>query len=103
MNTIIFRMRIKEGKEEAALEQLRKMASAVEANEPGALAYIAHRTLDDPNEVVFFELYEDDAAFKLHGETPHMAEMRASVPELFDLSQVKMERLDRVGGFSRQS
>lgn len=103
MITVIFRMKIKDGKEEAALAQLRKMTAAVEENESDAAAYIAHRSQDDANEVVFFEMYKDDAAFKAHSETPHMAEMRASIAELFDLSQMKLERLDRVAGFSRPS
>ncbi len=101
MVSIIFRMKIKEGKEEEALAELRKMTDAVEANEPGTLAYLFLRSQEDPSEVVLFESYADDAAFQNHMQTPHMGEMRANLPELFDTSQIKVERLDRVGGFAR--
>jgi quinol monooxygenase YgiN len=101
MVTIIFRMRLKEGKEEEGLERLRKMADSVQEQEPGALAYLCHRSQDDPSEIVFFEMYADDDAFQAHGQTPHMGEMRASFSELFDLSQVKIERLDQIAGFAR--
>ena len=101
MVTIIFRMRLKEGKEEEGLEQLRKMAESVQAQEAGALAYLCHRSQDDPSEIVFFEKYADDAAFQAHAQTDHMGEMRASFSELFDPSQVKIERLDQIAGFAR--
>jgi quinol monooxygenase YgiN len=99
--TVIARFRIKEGKEEEALERLRAMAAAVEANEPGALAYVCHRAIDDPAEVIFFEVYKDDEAFGGHMQTPHMGEMRAAFGEVFDPTQLKIERLERVGGFAR--
>jgi quinol monooxygenase YgiN len=73
----------------------------VQEQEPGALAYLCHRSQDDPSEIVFFEMYADDDAFQAHGQTPHMGEMRASFSELFDLSQVKIERLDQIAGFAR--
>jgi quinol monooxygenase YgiN len=101
MVTIIARFKVQAGKEEEALEQLRKMADSVQAQEPGALAYLCHRSQDNPSEIVFFEMYADDAAFQAHAQTPHMGEMRASFSEFFDLSQVKIERLDQIAGFAR--
>lgn len=101
MVTIIARFKVQAGKEDEALERLRKMVEAVQAEEPGALAYICHRSQEDPSEIVFFEVYADDAAFQAHGQTPHMGEMRASFAQLFDPSQVKIERLERVAGFAR--
>ena len=103
MITIIARFKVQAGKEEKALEQLRKMVSSVQAQEAGALAYLCHRSQDDPSEIVFFEMYADDAAFQAHGQTAHMGELRASFGELFDLSQVKIERLDQIAGFARGS
>ena len=101
MITIIFRTKIKEGKEEEALAELRKMADAVKAEEPGVVAYLCHRSQADPSEIIFFETYDDDEAFQAHSKTPHMGEMRAGFGELFDLSQVKVERLDQIAGFVR--
>jgi len=103
MVTIIFRMKIKDGKEDEALDRLRKMCDAVEANELKTLAYVFHQAKDNPSEVVLFEHYVDDEALQAHMRTPHMGELRASLDEFFDLSQVKAERLERVGGFVRAS
>lgn len=101
MITIIFRMKMQEGKEEEALAGLRKMTEAVEAEEPNAAAYLFMRPQDDPLEVVLFESYADDAAFKNHMQTPHMAAFRDKLADLFDTSHIKVDRLDRVSGFVR--
>ena len=101
MVIVIFRAKMQSGKEEEALGRVRSMVEAVQAHEPGALAYICHRSKDDPSEIVFYEAYADDAAFQAHMQTPHMGELRAAFGELFDTSQVKLERLDEVAGFMR--
>lgn len=101
MVTVIFRAKMQPGKEDTALAALKKMCEAVEAQEPKALTYLFHRSQDDPSQVVLFESYEDDGALESHMQTPHMNEMRSSFAELFDMSQVGAERVDRVAGFSR--
>lgn len=101
MVAVIFRVKMKPGKEEEALAQFRQMVESVEKNEPGTLVYAFHRLQDDPSEIVFWEAYADDAAFKNHMSTPHMGAMRAAFGELFDTTTVKLERLDRVAGFAR--
>lgn len=101
MITVIFRVRMKPGKEDGAIAAFRKMVESVQAQEPDTLLYAFHRRQDDPSEIVFWESYADDAAFQTHMGTPHMGEMRAAFGELFDTSTVKLERLDRVAGFAR--
>jgi quinol monooxygenase YgiN len=101
MVTVIFRAKMKAGKEDEALAKMRGMVENVQANEPGALVYAFHRLQDDPSELVFWEAYADDEAFKAHMGTPHMGEMRAAFAELFDPTTVKLERLERVAGFVR--
>ena len=101
MVSVIFRAKMKVGKEDEALAKMRGMAEQVQANEPGALVYTFHRLQDDPSEIVFWEAYADDDAFKAHMGTPHMSEMRTFFPELFDPTTVKLERLERVAGFVR--
>ena len=101
MNTIIARLTMQDGKEEEALAHLRKMGDAVQANEPGALAYAIHRSLENPSEIVFVEVYTDDAALQSHGQTAHMGEFRAAFAEIFDAPKTKIERLERIGGFVR--
>lgn len=101
MNTIIARIKIKDGKEDEALAALTKMAEGVRAKEPGTLAYMIHRSANDPSEIVFFELYSDDAAAAAHSQGESMKEFQSGFADLFDVSQVKIERLERVGGLVR--
>ncbi len=101
MLTRTFRARMQAGKEEEALEDLRTLVKAVQANEPGVLAYICHRFQNDPSEIIFFEIYTDDAAFEAHRQTPHMAVHGASYADLFDAPKTKIEQLERIEGFVR--
>jgi quinol monooxygenase YgiN len=41
--------------------------------EPGCLLYIAHRSIDNPSNFVFYEQYKDEAALQAHRESPHFA------------------------------
>ena len=101
MITIIFRIKIKEGKEAEALAEIEKMVSAVEANEPETLAYVFHKLQDDPMQLVLFESYVDDDAFQAHMKTPHMAAFQASVRDAFDTSEIQVTRLERIAGVVR--
>lgn len=98
MITVLFRMKIRDGKEEEALAKVSALAEAVQANEPGTLAYVVHRNQEDPSEIVFFERYADDAAREAHGQTAHMGAMRENFAEIFDTASIKIERLDRIAG-----
>jgi quinol monooxygenase YgiN len=101
MVAVVARLKMQAGKEEQALAQLRQMVEAVQANEPGALAYIAHRSKQDPTQIIFFELYVDDDAFRAHGQTPHMQQFRSAFAEVFEVAETKVDLLDRVAGFIR--
>ena len=98
MVTIIFRMKMRDGKADEALAKVTALAEAVQANEPGTLAYVVHRNQEDPSEIVFFERYADDAAQEAHGQTAHMGAMRENFAEIFDPESIKIERLDRIAG-----
>ena len=52
-----------------AVVGLQKMVKQVEAKEPGVLAYICNRGVQDRNEILFFEIYENQAAIEAHGTT----------------------------------
>jgi quinol monooxygenase YgiN len=101
METVIARLKIKDGQEDEALKKLEKMANAVQQNEPKALAYAVHRMKDDPSQVVFFELYDDVEALRSHNQTDHMKTFQENFGDVFDVSQVKIERLERIDGFVR--
>ena len=101
MVTILFRMKMKNGKEEPALASLRMMAETVSASERDTLAYVFHRSQEDAAEVVLYEAYPDEAALQAHVRSPHMAEFQTSVAELFDTSAIKVDALKRIVGFVR--
>lgn len=101
MVTVIFRAKMQAGKEDQAVAAMEKMARAVEAQEESTLVYLICRSQDDPSELVVLECYKDDAAFKAHMATSHIGDMRAAFGELFDSTGVKLERLERLGGFAR--
>ena len=42
--------------------------------EPGCVNYIAHFLADDPNTILIYEQYADDAALDHHRNSPHFKE-----------------------------
>ena len=104
------------GNETKAITALKKLAQDVEQNEPGTLLYMVHtpnfkeKSLPTPaaGEVVFFEIYKDQAAFMKHITGPIFTTFIKNYGNLFlqDFnmpSQVFMttEVLSQLGGFAR--
>ncbi len=92
--------KIKEGQEEKALGMIEKLTQAVEANEPGVLAYVAHRHAEEPNKVVFYEVFDSEETVKTHGAEPHLQEFIQGFSEAFE-GPLEITRLNKVGGFTR--
>jgi quinol monooxygenase YgiN len=101
VQTIVARFKIQEGKEAEAEEAMQKQAAAVEAGEPGALAYIFNRNRKEPLEITVFEVYADDDAVQAHRGTDYMAAFSGLFGTIFDPASVKIERMERVAGFMR--
>lgn len=101
MNTILARFKVVAGKEAEAEEAMKKQAASVESAEPGALTYIFHRNRKDPSEITVFEIYADDDASIAHRDAEHMGAFRAYFGSVFDADSVKIDRLERIAGFSR--
>jgi quinol monooxygenase YgiN len=99
--TVIFRAKMKAGKEDQAIDAMKKMAAAVESAEGDTLVYAICRNQEDPSELLVLESYKDDAAFQAHMATSHMGDMRAAFGDLFEPSGVKLERIERLAGFAR--
>lgn len=102
MITIIARFRMLPGKEVEATEALKKMAAAVEAEEPGALVYIVNRGRVNPLEICVYEVYRDSEAAEAHRRTPHMREMQAAFAETMDRASFSVETLEQIAGFVRR-
>jgi len=68
MPSVIATIRVKEDKIEEAKSFLKNLAAETLTNEPGTLAYIPHQQKEDPATFVFYEKYESDEAFAIHGK-----------------------------------
>lgn len=91
----------KADKKDEAAEALAGLASKVEENEPGVLAYIPHLNEKD-NEVTFFEIYKDEAALKNHSTMPYMRDLAPMFgPDGAFQPPLNIVKLTRVGGFHR--
>lgn len=102
MITIVARFRMLPGKELEAIEALKKMVAAVEAEEPGALVYTVNRGKTNPLEICVYEVYKDSEAAEAHRRTPHMREMQAAFAETMDRASFNVEILEEIAGFVRR-
>jgi (4S)-4-hydroxy-5-phosphonooxypentane-2,3-dione isomerase len=80
---IIVRFQVKAGHVDEVIAALNE-AAGPSRNEPGCHVYIANQSLEDPNVVVMYEVYDDEAALEAHRETTHFKEIVAArvVPHL---------------------
>lgn len=74
--TLIARMRATKGKGDALEALIKEMAAVVRREEPGNLAYRAHRSTTDPDLFLFYEQYKDQAAVEFHSKGPHLTPYR---------------------------
>lgn len=52
--------------------------------EPGVISYAVHDLADSPGSFMMVEVYESDAAFDAHLETPHVKALLEDMPGLAD-------------------
>jgi quinol monooxygenase YgiN len=81
---LVVRMKVSEGNEERAVEIARELAEASRA-EPGCTVYKPCVDPEDSSSLLFFEEYDDKAAFEAHGASEHF--QRLAVGELFPLME----------------
>ena len=74
--TVVAKLRAAKGKGDALAALLIEQAAVVRAAEPGCVIYRPHRSANDPDVFVFYEMYADDAAFDAHRKAPHLAAFR---------------------------
>jgi len=93
MPSVIANIKVKEDKIEEAKAFFKQLASDTLANESGTLAYVAHQRKDDPSAFVFYEKYESDEAFAIHGKNlaskgAEFAGVMAGPPEIIIVDEV---------------
>ena len=85
-------MRAHPGRRAELLEVLRDLVDAAAAAEPGTLVYVMHEAADDPDVVVSYELFADEAALAAHRDSAVVA---AVMPRLNALvAEGSFRRLD---------
>jgi quinol monooxygenase YgiN len=72
------------------------MIAYVNANEPGTITYVCHRSKSDPTEYVFYEVYENQAALDAHGTSPQMQKFFGAVGGLL-AGQPSIKTYEEVG------
>jgi quinol monooxygenase YgiN len=92
--SIVVRLQVMPGRREEFLEVILENATASLRDEPGCRHFDVATLRDDPDTVLLYETYDDEAAFQAHQATPHFALWRAARTDLVvDGSQVT-ERFD---------
>jgi len=83
------------GHEPDAFVGLKKLAISVQQNEPDTLTYLIHipdvtqnsQPASHPLEVIFFEIYKDEAAFVAHTKGPSFTNFLNDYGKFFEQSQ----------------
>ena len=70
MYVVCSQLLLKEGTQDAVLAVIPEIVAA-SRQEPGCLLYLAHRHLEDPRRIMFYEQYVDEAAFQAHVASEH--------------------------------
>lgn len=60
----------REGEADTVADILRRFAPQA-CLEPGVKLFLVHRSVADPAQFLFYELFDDEAAFAAHQQTPH--------------------------------
>ena len=93
MPSVIANLKVKEDKIEEAKSFLKQLSEETLASESGTLVYAVHQRQDDPTVFVFYEKYESEEAFKIHGKNlaskgAGFAGILAGAPEIIMLEEV---------------
>jgi quinol monooxygenase YgiN len=97
MLTVIAKLKVKADRTAAFEEEARKMIAHVAANEPGTRTYRCHRSTADPTVYVFYEVYDDQAAFAAHGGSPAMQAFFGAMRGIVD-GRPEIEMYEAIGG-----
>jgi quinol monooxygenase YgiN len=94
-HTNLAQMRAKSGRSDdlgAALESLVAPSRA----EPGCIIYQVHRSTEDPDQWMVYEVWASPADLEKHFTLPHMQAFIARVPELVE-GDLDLKSFNRVG------
>ena len=90
---VIAEFQVKPGCMDKFLALAREDASHSLRDEPGCRRFDVTVIAGAPDRVLFYEIYDDRAAFEAHLGTPHLARFRAGFPALADPLPVRFATL----------
>jgi len=71
------------GKGDELEREFQKLVPKV-LNDPGAIVYVVHRSVDNPSKFFVYEKYESNEALKHHTSTPHFQEFSRAIASMLD-------------------
>ena len=90
---LMVRFTCKDEASAGAFDQLvNETIGKIETQEPGTLVYAVHKVDGQPLQRIFYELYQDRAAFDAHEEQEHVKRFLGAREEL--LASVEVDWLD---------
>lgn len=78
---VVATMKAREGKRNEVVQALSALVEAA-AKEQGTEVYVLHTVQDDPDAIVFYELYADADALAAHGGSDTMKQVGGSLRDL---------------------
>ncbi|MBN1319470.1 MAG: antibiotic biosynthesis monooxygenase [Thermoleophilia bacterium] len=81
MLIVTAKVKLQSGKSEEFLEAVRVMKPQV-MQDPGAIQYSLHRSVEDPDTFIFYEQYESEEAFAYHLSTDHFKALAGTIDPL---------------------
>jgi quinol monooxygenase YgiN len=81
---VIAEFQVRTGQVGAFLKLAQEDARSSVSEEPGCRTFDVAVSEDDMQTVLFYEVYDNRAAFDAHLKTPHLARFRAGIPVLVE-------------------
>jgi quinol monooxygenase YgiN len=85
---LVVRFTVRPGAEDDFDALVAQTAVGIRNHEPGTVVYCCHRVEDQPHQWIFYELYQDRAAFEAHEATEHMRRFLAERGALLESTEV---------------
>jgi len=81
MYVIIAPIQVKEGYKDRFIEAVVDDARSSVRDEPGCLRFDVIQDANDANRIWLYEVYEDEAAFQAHLQSPHLLKFRETTQD----------------------
>jgi quinol monooxygenase YgiN len=85
---LVVRFTVRPGAEAQFDALVAETASGIRDHEPGTLVYACHTVQDQPRQRIFYELYQNRAAFDAHEQTAHTRRFLAERTALLEATEV---------------